>query len=374
MSPLRILRIVHRLYPPKVGGLSLHAHDISRRQAMKGHKVVVMTTLEGDYPRHEWRDGYEIRRFHALASPLENPITLRMLPQLFSQFSRERFDVIHAHSHLLATTNMAALARYFRRVPFVVTNHGFIVARGATLDVLQRAYLHTMGSLTVRVANAVISFTKLEQHRMTSLGVDPRKAVVIPNGVDTTFFSPRKCVRDSNMILWTGRFVKEKGLTYLLQAMKQIVQNRKSAKLGLIGYGPLEQSLRRLRVKLGLEENVVFLGVRAPAEIADLLNQCAVFVHPSLSEGFPSSVLEAMSCERPVVVTKGIGMESIVGDVGLYSDLADPESIAENVLKILNDSCLGDDLGRRACRRVRAEYDWSRVIDATDQLYSKIVS
>ncbi len=332
-----------------------------------------MTTLEGRYPLFERRDGYEIHRFPSLAWPLENPITVSMLAELFSQFSLDRFDIVHAHSHLLATTNLAAFVRFFRRIPLVITNHGFMVARGPTLDVAQKAFLQTVGRLTLSGADGVISFTKRERQRVTRLGVDPKRAVVIPNGVDTSFFAPRKASKDENLILWTGRFVPEKGLTYLLQAMKRIITKKPNAKLSLIGYGAMERYLQRLSSELDLTDNVEFLGIRSPTEIVEYLNRCTVFVHPSLSEGFPSSVLEAMACQRPVVVTRGIGLEPIVSSAGLYNERGDPGSIAEKILAILNDRDLGETMGRIGRQHVVAAYDWWRVMEDLDKLYSRFI-
>jgi glycosyltransferase involved in cell wall biosynthesis len=108
-------------------------------------------------------------------------------------------------------------------------------------------------------------------------------------------------------------------------------------------------------------------------EIVTLLNRCTVFVLPSLSEGVPSSVLEAMACEKPVVVTSGIGLEEVVGDTGLYVPSSSPRALADAIMRILRDAGLGTELGRRGRRRVVNDYDWHIIISRINELFERAI-
>lgn len=369
---MRILRVVHRLYPPKVGGLSYYVHSLSVAQARAGHQVTVFTTREGDYPVHEFRDGYEIYRHRALAWPWENPITVGMVGRLLSR-GDETFDILDAHSHLMFTTNLAALKRNLSNNPLVITNHGFRVRRGASLDFAQNIYLSSFGRWNLRSADYVVSLTESERRKTLAAGAPADKTTVIPNGVDTELFRPHSTEPIPHSVIWTGRYVPEKGLTYLLEAAKLVTVHFSDARFLLVGYGEELPHLLALIHQMKLERNVILLGRKSPDEIAALLNRSTLFVLPSLSEGFPSAVLEAMSCGKPVLVTSGIGLEDVVSNAGLYAPPGDSRELAEAIQCILADDDLGMDLGRRGRKRVTQHYDWRNVVSAINDLYMKAI-
>jgi glycosyltransferase involved in cell wall biosynthesis len=366
-----VLRVVHRLYPPTIGGVSFHAHSLSADQARRGHKVTVLTSLEDKYPQHELKEGYEILRFRALARPWDNPMTVGMLGTLLAR-KEDSFDILHAHSHLMFTTNLSAIKRRVARKPFVITNHGFGVSRGPFLEVAQKAYMSSVGKWTLAQADYVISFTTAEKNRVVRAGVPSDQAIVIPNGVDMRLFRPEpRGGSRAQVVLWTGRYVAEKGVRHLLGAARIVANEFRESKFILAGYGEELPTLVDLSRRLKLERNVVFLSPRLPHEIVNLLSQCTLFALPSLSEGFPSSVLEAMSCARPVVVTSHIGLEEVVGDAGLYESPGDEIGLAKSITALLRDRKLAASLGRRGRERVRKYYDWQKMVSATDDLFEK---
>lgn len=369
---MRILRVVHRLYPPKLGGLSLYAHQLSRDQARLGHKVVALTTLESNLPHYEVRDGYEIHRYAAALWPLENPITVSMLPAVL-RASNGQFDILHAHSHLIFTTNLAALRRQLNGIPFVITNHGFQVERGRMLGILQKLYLNSAARWNLCRADAVISFTAAEACRVVSLGVDPAKSVVIPNGVDTELFRPYDVgLREG--VVWVGRFVPEKGLRYLIEAMVIVKREVRDAKLKLAGYGPERDELEALARKLGLDDCVEFLGTVEQSRLPYVLSQAEVFVLPSLAEGTPTTLLEAMACGKPLIVTKGIGLEEVAADSALYVPPRSSDRLASVIVSLLQDASRSARLGDIGRRRVEKKFSWKRIVEAVNLLFERLVA
>lgn len=367
---MRILRVVHRLFPPTVGGLSFHAHMLSVEQARLGHEVVVFTSQEHGYPEYERKDGYEVYRFKPVIRPLDNPLTLRMLSSLFKYHS---FDIIHAHSHLMFTTNLAALKAKFSTKPFVITNHGFKVERGKLLNFAQDVYLSSVGRLTLAAADSVVSFTEQERRKTIGAGVASRRAVLIPNGVDTRFFRPIAVEPVPHSVLWAGRYVAEKGVRFLLEAARIVVTTFPDANFFLVGYGEGLAETIRLRDALGLRDHMILSPVMDQGRLLELLNRCTLFVLPSLSEGFPSTVLEAMSCRKPVVVTANIGLEEVVGDAGLYVPARDPNALANAIVTLLTNKEFGDKLGKRGRERAISRYDWLQVVERVNALFTNVI-
>jgi glycosyltransferase involved in cell wall biosynthesis len=337
-----------------------------------GHDVVIFTSRQFGMPKHEFRNGYEIYRFPELAHPLENPLTVSMMPAMMGADLR-RFDVVHAHSHLFFSTNLAALKRKMSSTPLVITNHGFRVQRGRWLDLLQDAYLTTAGSWTLRAADKVISLTSDEARRVCSLGVHPSKSIVITNGVDVDLFHPTDEAVDEHTILWAGRFVEEKGVKYLLEAVRLVSKEMPSVRLLVVGYGPLEDRLKSYARQLGVSKNVVFQPPVDQTRLASLLNKSAVFALPSLSEGLPNVVLEAMACAKPLIATDGIGLNSVIGDAGIFVPPRDPRSLADATLRLLPDSALRAKLGQHARSIVDRKHSWKVVAEAITELFQELI-
>ena len=128
------------------------------------------------------------------------------------------------------------------------------------------------------------------------------KIRLIPNAVDTTIFKPSSN-RESNLIVWVGRFVNEKGLEYLVEAAKIVADSFSEARFLLIGYGPLKEDILRLVHKLKLEDFVRLVGPLSRIEIARILGKATIFVIPSLKEGMPLALLEAMASGAAVIGT-----------------------------------------------------------------------
>ena len=189
---LKVLRVVSDLYPSVVGGIGLHAHEISKWQGNHGCDVTVYTLKRGGEPTQEFRDGYKIVRFRPMIKIMGNSIA----PMFFFKFIHniDDFDIIHAHSHLFFTTNVCSLIRKIRFIPLVITTHGLI---GQTAPYwFSNLYLSSIGKFTLKWADRIISYTESERKKLTNLGIDKNKIIVIPNGVDTKLFSTIKSKKE----------------------------------------------------------------------------------------------------------------------------------------------------------------------------------
>lgn len=160
------------------------------------------------------------------------------------------------------------------------------------------------------------------------------KLMVIPNYVDTDVFRPLKNPKEPKTLLFVGRIAPEKNLDALLEAIRPL-----DVKLRLIGEGRLRPALQEKYADLG--DRLVWEGGVANSELPEYINRAQVFILPSLYEGHPKSLLEAMSCGVPVIGCDSPGIRSIIKD-GYNGFLCgtDPESIRNAILKVLSDEKL----------------------------------
>jgi glycosyltransferase involved in cell wall biosynthesis len=207
-------------------------------------------------------------------------------------------------------------------------------------------------------------------------GCPPKKIRIVPNAVDTNLFSPQT-EREENLVVWVGRFVPEKGLEYLLKAAKIVSGKAKNVKFLLVGDGPLKAKIMKLASDLGLLGKFVrFTGPLKREQVANILGRASVFVFPSLREGLPLSVLEAMACGTPVVGSDVPGIKDLVvnGENGLLVPARNPKMLAEALLTLLNEVELRKEMGRRARRVVVAEYSWDSVISKIEKVYYEAIN
>ena len=166
---MKILRVAQNLYPQVPGGGSYHVHAMSRDQAAMGHDVTVLTvSSDPSLPRHERRDGYHVVRCRPTVELLKNEISVGVGRHLLD---RDDIDVVHAHSHLYFSTNLAAAISRLSDVPLVVTNHGLISQTAPGW--VQRLFLPTVGRFTFNAADRILCYTDADRSRL-----EDRKSVV----------------------------------------------------------------------------------------------------------------------------------------------------------------------------------------------------
>jgi glycosyltransferase involved in cell wall biosynthesis len=244
---MKILRVVSDLYPAVVGGIEIHAHEMSKEQARLGHNVTVYTSNIDGKPTQESKDGYKIIRLKPILKLIGNTFMPMLLLKLI--YTRNDFDVIHAHSHLFFSTNVCALVRRLGSPPLIITNHGIMSASAP--DWFNMLYMKTIGKWTLKSADMIICYTQMEKNKLEDmLKIDSKKIRVIPNGVNTDLFHP-DTAKHSNpnnaiTILWVGRFVRGKGVNFIIHAAKILLREVPDLKILLIGDGQSKDKIKSL--------------------------------------------------------------------------------------------------------------------------------
>ncbi len=320
-------------FPPHIGGVSSHTYFLSRELVKRGDEVHVLT-----YPHQDIKD---IDGIHVETAPTVNIRGLRGLLflisatfKLISMVRKYDIDLIHAH-FLIPPGLIAVLVGGLTRKKVAVTVHGtdiFVHSSNPLLRPLIKYVLNKTDYIAV-VDEAI----KEQIFKLDVNGVDG-KIKVTHNAVDLEKFKPQiktdfreKLALDpqKNLILFVGNLVPQKGLKYLLEAKKQM---KSPAELVIVGDGYLMGELQET-VKTNRIEDVHFTGARRDVE--QIMPSADVFVLPSISEGFPITLLEAFACGLPAVATDVGGVKELVTpDVGLLVEPEDPVALGEALDKI----------------------------------------
>ncbi len=280
-------------------------------------------------------------------------------------WTADEYDIIHAHSHLYASTNLAAVKRRFDDIPLAITNHGLYsqTAPEWTFDL----YLRTAGRWTFNQADAIFCYTDEDRSRVQNFGVkSPIK--VIANGVDTDRFTPTgptsdRINHDGPVVLFVGRLVEGKRPQDAVKAVKQLPDGL-NAQLYLVGDGPMRPELVQMA-----SESVEFLGQVSYDEMPSIYRSGDAIVLPSRAEGLPRTVLEAFASGVPVVSSHLEHTASIVEQAGETVDIGDVEGYREALKRVLNTSNSG-----AAGREIAADgFRWETTVKQTTRALRELL-
>ena len=263
-------------------------------------------------------------------------------------------------------------------VPIIITSRRNENIGGAPREHLNR--------WTARLDDRVIAVCELaRQAEIERARVSPEHVVTIYNGIDAEQFpatNPQVVAQvrqtfgipvDALLVGTVGRLHRQKGFTDLLTAIAQVQERIPTARLLLVGEGELRDDLEIQAQSSGLSNVVTFTGTRS--DVAEILAGLDMFVLPSLWEGMPNVVLEAMSAGLPVVATAVGGTPEVVMDgiTGLLVPPRDPDGLARAITRLLRDPDLRRKMGRAGRERVERRFGVERMVQATEALYEELV-
>jgi glycosyltransferase involved in cell wall biosynthesis len=302
---------------------------------------------------------------------------LRETARLWRQLRRWRIQVMHMHLTTHAGGFWALLAARLAGVRVIVlTEH---LAPERPVPRLRRLWRNVM---TRNYNHIVCVSPKNRDARTEHLYTPLARTSVVTNGVDVAPFDPTPpaevAALRERLALPTGspivgtvvRFVAEKGLSYLLEAMPQVLTAAPETYLLMVGDGELRPILERQASDLGIRERVVFAGFQSdPRPYLSLMN---AFVLPVPVGSASIGLLEAMAMRRAAIITFGGEGEAVVdGESGLCPPPREPRALADAILRIIRDPEFERRLGNNARRRIEESFSSRHVASQLLAIYER---
>lgn len=314
---------------------------ISWRDVIRGKFL-----LESEF---EQRNGVKVYREEILVPPRR---FFRLWIRLIARLARRGFgtvltnwgkpDIMHGQVILPAGWVAASLGRQYG-IPVVLTEHS-----GPFSVHLRSKSQRTVVRETLTRVNRVVAVSPALVRQIHDFCPTVNIATV-GNVIRTDFFTPVKDTPEQTppaitRFLSVASLNKEKGLQYLLEALKLLVQRgTTSFELFIGGGGPTRPRLEVMARKFGLRDRCHFLGVLTRPAVKHWMHQCDAFVLPSLSETFSVVLCEAMACGKPVIATRCGGPEFVVTpETGFLVDVANPVELAGAMDKFISDRVMFD--------------------------------
>jgi phosphatidylinositol alpha-mannosyltransferase len=377
------IAIVSEHYYPQLGGITEHAYGQATELARRGHQVTLITprlllpprTVDPAPPREELFEIVRVGRaypFYVNGSEARLAVGPLLASALGRVFTRRRFDVVHVHNPFGVVMPIIAVMR--SKAPVTVgTIHSVVPDGYRLLRLFHRPLQVVFGRLDARIA---VSQAVVESIQPSFPGLSFE---VIPNGVDTGFFSPEASplprLQDGmRNVLFVGRFDPRNGLKHMLRAFSLLRELRDDVRLAVLGDGPLRGVYQRL-VPARLRDDVLFEG-RVDQLRPRYLASAEVLCTPCQLASFGMVLLEAMSAGVPVVASRNSGFERLLesGRQGLLIDPPDDErAFAAALHLLLTDADLARRMGAEGRRLVLTTYAWPLVIDRLEELYERLL-
>ncbi len=360
------LRVAHLIESSGPGGAERVISDLaSAFQAADTHNVVFLPRDGEDWLRRQLAgSGVAIEYFK-----IDRPVSPQAARALTDAFRRHRIDVAHSHEFSMAV--YGGWAAWRAGIPHVITMHG-----GRYYASRLRRRLALRAAIAMSAATVAVS-SPLAQAISDDLGVKKSRILMIPNGV--RYVAPERVTlrdqlglhSDDCLIVAVGNLYPVKGHQYLVDALALVAPKHPRLHVAIAGRGGLEEVLRSRAADLHLTDRVHLLGLRS--DISAILAAANVFALPSLSEGFPMALIEAMFAARPIIATDvgEVGAALDGGQAGVLVEPGNVHALAAAVDALLSEPARAKALGERAAGRARAHYSLSRMVARYANLYEQ---
>lgn len=376
------MRICVLTMPPFVekGGAEMLIYELSHAISRKGHAVTVVCGVSRS---EETSSSQNIEVYSILNSGKVG--FLKNFISFYKFLKIKKIDIIHAH-FAFPTGTIGSIGKLFR-IPILITSHGVDIQKdkevgyGARLNKIYAIVIW----FTLKLIDAHVVLNKSMIKDAIEAGAHPSKIKVIHNGIDldkipsmggSDILQRYGLTKDNFIVLYLGRLHPKKCPDDLVKAFPKVVKKVPNAKLIFAGKGEEEIELKGLVSDLNLNDNIIFAGFVSEDEKWDLLRRCDVFVLPSVVEGHPITVIEAMACSKPVIATNVGPFPEIIkdGETGLLVPLHAPDELANAMTKLALNDDKRIETGKMARRDVEERFDINKIADDYLEIYEDLMN
>lgn len=364
-------------FPPYCGGVGYYVYNLSKKLVERGHKITILT--RGYWNHNCVKEDFDDIRVYKLRFiplyPYHIRIHHKFLETKFRSLENE-FDLVHFHNPLVPFIET--------KLPKLLTEHGTVKAPIDNMESIGiHSFIYKLFSKelinqdknvikNVDIISAVSKSCSKDMNKFYSIN---KEIKIVYNGVDTEFFRPNKKSPNEIYILYTGRLYSGKGLMDLVHSAKFIYELYPHIKFVLVGDGPLKKYLMRKISDLNLENNFLFTGFLSRKDILKIYQNASIYVLPSYSEGFPTTLLESMSCGIASISTDIGGCSELIesGKNGILVPPKKPEILSNVILNLLEDENLRYQLGKNAREHIMKNFDWEIIASKFEKIYENLI-
>jgi glycosyltransferase involved in cell wall biosynthesis len=308
--------------------------------------------------------------------------------QIIKLIRRNNIDLISAHN--FAAGFSAGIAAKFCRTPILIMSHNYVSEYKTLSKNKIKIWLNRMREKMVifiyrlagHMANEIIAVSNFIKEELVKYGFRGSKINVVYNAIDLNKYNPnlngskikKEFQLDSHLLIGTvGQLEKYKGLPYLISAAKEVVKDIPQVKFLIVGEGGERDNLKEMVNRLALREHIIFAGYRV--DIPDILAALDIFVLPSITEGFPHALLEAMAMAKPIIATEAGPFPEMIKNkkIGLLIPVKNSKALAQAIVALLKNIELRQELGMNAFEYAKENFQLKNKIDKLFHIYLTLI-
>lgn len=376
---MKIAFVYDAVYPWIKGGAEKRIYELGKRLAQKGNDVHLFGV--------KWWDGADVIRndgmtLHGVCGPMELYVngrrsfheaviySIALLPHL----GKEDFDIIDVSVFPYFSCFTVKIVSIYRKIPVVMTWHE--IWGNYWYDYIGK--IGFIGKLVERMVSGIsknsIAVSELTKKGLGTLGVNDENIHLVANGIDLERIAQIKPSTYNCDIIFIGRFIKEKNIDKLIEAVDLIQKKMPGVKCHIIGDGPEKETLMGQVSDSGLGNNIRFFGFQDYDEVISMVKSSKVLVLPSSREGFGIVVLEAFACGVPVITVnspRNAAVELVDGDTGFIVN-PDAGELSAYIYKLITDDILRKKMSLSAIGKAQ-EYDWNKIVEQLQVIYNRLL-
>ena len=389
MTLMRVLHLSWEFPPRIIGGIASHVFDLSRALVRRGIEVHLVTCNFPGAQEYENVDGVDVHRVESYAAG-DSFLSWALRMQKNMERSScdlinfiKGIDLIHAHDWLSGVAGIGL--KHLYRKPLITTMHSTEYGRRVGIHNDFQASIHEIeGWLSHESWRIITCSYYMRNHVSWCLRVPENKICVVQNGVDVNKFNfgmnywevRNRFARGSEKILlFVGRFVPEKGLDTLIEALPRILSNGIDAKIVAVGEGPQLEEYQQMADQYELTNKILFVGHVEDWTLRALYRVADVTVVPSRFEPFGIVALEAMAARCPLVVCAVGGLNEIVDNeaTGLKVPTNNSDALAWAIVRMIRDVKFKDWIINNGYQKCVWNYNWNNIAEWTAGVYSAVL-
>lgn len=405
-SSLKIGLVTYR-GNPHCGGQGVYIRHLSHELTELGHDVEVISglplpvlnkniklTILKNLDLYNPDDLFRTPRFDELKDPVNliewldvctmgfpEPLTFGMRLKKYLKKIKTKYDIIHDNQSL--SYPILSLAKSMPVVstihhPMTIDRRFAIKNADSFLKKIQALRWYSFISMQKRVARKLsfiitVSFSS-KRDIAKEYSILDSKFRIVPNGIDFNSFFPIENIKKEpgRIIVTNSADTALKGLSYLIAAVKQVLEKRK-VKLVIIGSLKENSNIKTLIKKLSLDNYIEFTGRIDQNRFAKEYAKASIAVIPSLYEGFGLPVGEAMACKTPVICTTAGALPEVAADAAKLVPPGDKDALAKTILNLLDNPVLCKELVQKGYKRVKKEFTWKKTALKTLEVYKEAI-
>jgi glycosyltransferase involved in cell wall biosynthesis len=358
----------------KEGGAYTHVAELVKK-IDANILIITGNTKESGYHKENGQTFFHIPALFSIWTIyfVNPPGSYKKLERLFK---KHEIDLVHFHGPLF--TFCSGMLRK-TKLPLVMTTHYILEFKGNRIaSYLYNRFIRWITRGIAERVERIICVNKDYLPVLKGWGIDPKKLVFIPNGVDTERFSPgrskiKENFKGKKVIVYFGRLHFQKNVHLLIKSMEYIKKEIDNVKLIIIGDGPDYNNLKKMSAKYG--DDIIMTGyLRKDEELVDYLRGADIAVFPSRGENASFTIMEAMACELPVISSDVGNAGEILGEGrGIVFKEYNEKELAEKCVYLLKNEKIAREIGKKAREYVKKNHGWEKISKRTEELYKEII-